>query len=63
MNIKYIFIVLGEPYSIFSELIGKYIYKNKKLNKKIILIGSKKLIERQLRSLNYKYILNKIEHL
>ncbi len=63
MNIKYIFIVLGEPYSIFSELIGKYIYKNKKFNKKIILIGSKKLIERQLRSLKYKYILNKIEHL
>ena len=63
MNIKYIFIVLGEPYSIFSELIGKYIYKNKKLKKKIILIGNKKLIERQLRSLKYKYILNKIEDL
>ena len=63
MNIKYIFIVLGEPYSIFSELIGKYIYKNKKFKKKIILIGNKKLIERQLRSLKYNYILNKIEDL
>ena len=34
MNIKYILIVLGEPYSTFSEIIGKYFSKKKKLEKK-----------------------------
>ena len=33
MNIKYILIVLGEPYSTFSEIIGKY-FKKKKILKK-----------------------------
>ena len=27
MNTKYIFIILGEPYSTFSEIIGKYFLK------------------------------------
>ena len=35
MNINYIIIVLGEPYSTFSEIIGKYFKKNKKLKKKL----------------------------
>ena len=26
MNIEYIIIVLGEPYSTFSEILGKYFY-------------------------------------
>ena len=29
MNTKYIIIVMGEPYSIFSEIIGKYFQKKK----------------------------------
>ena len=33
MNIKYVIIVLGEPFSIFSELIGKY-FKKRKIKKK-----------------------------
>ena len=35
MNIKYIIIVMGEPYSTFSEIIGKYFKKNKKSRKTI----------------------------
>ena len=34
MNIKFIIIVLGEPYSTFSEIIGKYFHKKKKIKKK-----------------------------
>ena len=34
MNIKFIIIVLGEPYSIFSEVIGKYFRKKKYPKKK-----------------------------
>ena len=34
MNIKNILIVLGEPYSTFSEIIGKYFVKKKILKKK-----------------------------
>ena len=35
MNINYIIIVLGEPYSTFSEILGKYFTKNKKQKKKL----------------------------
>ena len=35
MNIKFIIIVLGEPYSIFSEILGKYFSKNKKFKKSL----------------------------
>ena len=60
MNIKYIIIVLGEPYSTFSEIIGKY-FKKKKKKKKIILIGNIKLLKKQLKKLNYKiFKLNEI---
>ena len=34
MSIKYIIIVLGEPYSTFSEIIGKHFKKVKKFKKK-----------------------------
>ena len=34
MNIKYVIIVLGEPYSTFTEIIGKYFKKVKILKKK-----------------------------
>lgn len=60
MNFKYILIVLGEPYSTFSEIIGKYYELNKYSKKKIILIGSIGLFNQQLKKLKYKLPLNKI---
>ena len=60
MNFKYILIVLGEPYSTFSEIIGKYYELNKYSKKKIILIGSIDLFNQQLKKLKYKLPLNKI---
>ena len=59
MNIKYVIIVLGEPFSIFSELIGKY-FKKRKIKKKIIIIGYYKLLYNQLKKLNYNLKLRKI---
>jgi len=63
MNTKYILIVLGEPFSIFSELIGKYFSKKIKSNKIIILIGNKKLFDEQLKKLKYKFKLNQINNI
>ncbi len=60
MNIKSIIIVLGEPYSTFSEIIGKYFSKTKKFKKKIILIGNKELLKAQLKKLNYNLKINEI---
>ena len=62
MNIKIVFIILGEPNSIFSEVLFKYFIskKFKKNKKKIILIGSKNLFEKQMELLGYKIMLNKI---
>ena len=37
MNTEYVLIVLGEPFSIFSEIIGKYFSKTKKQKKKLFL--------------------------
>ena len=34
MNTNYILIVLGEPYSVFSEIIGKYFSKYKNIKRK-----------------------------
>ena len=65
MNIKVILVVLGEPNSIFSELLFKYFSssKFKKNKKKIILIGCKKLIENQMKFLGYKVKLNEINNI
>ena len=41
MNIKFVLINLGEPYSTFSEIIGKYLKKNKQLNQFSILFYKK----------------------
>ncbi len=60
MNTKYILIVLGEPYSTFSEIIGKYFAKKRIIKKKIILIGNKNLLLGQLSKLNYVLKLNEI---
>ena len=62
MNFKPLLIILGEPYSIFSEILFKSLkYKSiEKFKKKIILIGSKKLLEKQMLSLGYKFKFNEI---
>ena len=63
MNSKPIIIVLGEPYSIFTEIFFKSI-KNKNIKKiksKIILIGSRKLLQYQMINLGYKYKINEIK--
>ena len=60
MKIKFIIIILGEPNSIFSEIIGKYFTKVKKLDKKVILIGNINLLKKQLLKLNYNLNLNQI---
>ena len=38
MNTKYIIIVLGEPFSIFSEIIGKSYKVTKNIKSKIIVV-------------------------
>ena len=62
MNYKPILIVVGEPYSVFSELIFK-LFKSKKiknLKNRFIFIGSKELLKKQMKSLNYKFSFNLI---
>jgi len=62
MSTKIILIVLGEPNSTFSEILFKYFeskkFKNNK--KKIVLIGSYKLLSEQMKKLKYKIKLNQI---
>ena len=62
MKNKPIIIVLGEPYSVFSELIFKIFKSNLILNirRPIILIGSEKLLKRQMKKLGYDFYINKI---
>ena len=56
MKYKPIIIVAGEPNSIFFEIFFKVI--NKKIKSPIILIASKKLIEKQAKILKKKIKLN-----
>ena len=62
MNSKIILIVLGEPNSIFSEVLFNYFKSNNFLRNKhrIILIGSKRLIQKQMERLNYSFYINEI---
>ena len=62
MNYSRILIVLGEPNSIFSEVLFKYFeLKSFKKNKNIIiLIGNKKLIYKQMKKLGYDFYINQI---
>ena len=65
MNTKIILIVLGEPNSTFSEILFKY-FKSKKFKnnkKKIVLIGSYKLLSVQMKRLKYKIELNQISEI
>ena len=62
MKIDKILIILGEPNSVFSEVLFKY-FKKTKLNsikKNIILIGSYELIIKQMKILNYQFKINLI---
>ena len=63
MNTKYIFIILGEPYSTFSEIIGKYFLEKSNIKTKIIILGSYLLLKKQLEKLNIKLNLNQIKNL
>ncbi len=65
MKINKILIILGEPQSTFAEILFKYFSSNefKKNKKKIILIGSKSLFEKQMKKLKFNFILRKINKL
>ena len=60
MKASPILIISGEPYSVFFEIFTKTINSRfiKKIKNPIILIGSKNLLHKQIKKLNYK---NKIE--
>ncbi len=62
MNSNIILIVLGEPNSIFSEILFKYFksIKFKENNKIIVLIGNKNLFLKQMKKLKYKLYVNEI---
>ncbi len=62
MSTKYILIVHGEPFSIFSEVLGKYFIKKRQFKKKIIIIGNKQLLKKQLKKLKYDFPLNEIKN-
>ena len=65
MNFKPLIIVLGEPYSIFTEIFFKSIKKNKFKNiiSKILIIGSRKLLQKQMLKLGFKYNINEIKNI
>ena len=61
MNYKPLLIVLGEPRSVFIEIFLKAYKKlRKKIKRPILLIGSKKLLKKQLNYFNYNYKINEI---
>ncbi|MBD1153844.1 4-hydroxythreonine-4-phosphate dehydrogenase PdxA [Pelagibacterales bacterium SAG-MED23] len=65
MNSNIILVVLGEPNSTFTEVLFKYFkspsFKRNKNN--IILIGSKKLVTKQMEKLNYSFFINEINNI
>ena len=62
MHFNKILVVLGEPNSIFSEVLFKYFNsKSFKKNKSIIImVGNKKLIFKQMRKLKYDFTIHQI---
>ncbi len=63
MTMNKVLIILGEPNSVFSELLFKY-FKSKKyksFKKDIILIGCYNLIYKQMKKLNYNFKFNIIK--
>ena len=65
MSTKVILVVHGEPNSTFSEILFKYLKSTnfKKNKNKLVLIGSKKLILKQMRVLKYKFQVNEITNI
>ena len=61
MKYKPLLIILGEPYSTFSEIVFKYFKSYKNSKNPILFVGSSKLIEKQMSKLNYKIKIKKIE--
>ncbi len=59
-NKKPILIISAEPFSIFSELLFKT-YKKYKLKKPLVILGSYKLLKKQMKFLNYNIQINNIE--
>ena len=59
MNKKPIIVVAGEPYSIFLEIFFKSL-KTTIIKNPIILIGSQKLITKQMLKLKYDFNINLI---
>jgi len=60
MNYKPILIVAGEPNSIFLEIFFKAL-KYKKFQSPIIIVASKKLLNKQMQNLNFNYKINLID--
>ena len=65
MNSNIILIVLGEPNSTFLEVLFKYFISSnfKKNNKRVVLIGNKRLFYKQMEYLKYKININEIHDL
>ena len=63
MTINKIIIILGEPYSVFLEILFKFFKSNKfsYFKNKIVLIGSYDLSLNQMKKLNYNFKLNIIK--
>ena len=63
MKNKPIIIVSGEPYSIFLEIFFKIFKSNfyKKNKRPIILIGSKNIIEMQMKKMKFSYKIKQIK--
>ncbi len=49
MKIDCIIIILGEPFSTFSEILGKYFTKNKKIKKKNFNYWKYKIITKTIK--------------
>lgn len=65
MSTKVILVVHGEPNSTFSEILFKYFKSTsfKKNKNKLVLIGCKKLIIKQMKKLKYKLNLKEIKNI
>ena len=62
MSYNIILVILAEPNSIFSEVLFKY-FKSNNFNKnknKIVLVGCKKLLEKQMKKMKYNFKFNEI---
>ena len=60
MKFKPILIVAGEPNSVFFEIFFKTL-KNNKFKSPIILIASKKILEKQIRYFKYKVKIQELD--